>query len=226
MILNANQINDIINNEISRGNSTIELTISDEKRIHDLFNTSMKNDLNKNKTLEEQGALVTAIFTAVIRKEKDYVILQQHSENRHLDYFDNFLADGETQRVVDAFKENNIPPDVLRGVRKTEDLNNQRVKGFKDLILNQKVERTEDGSYIVVEFTIDYKGKRIYSFNRGEDFKDFELTGTNITTKSGKKSSSLYLREFKSRSRGSIFEIQMKNGQIRYKDSKGRFTSL
>lgn len=97
---------------------------------------------------------------------------------KHANYFDEFLEHGETQNVLKALLENGLDFKVLRGVKANQDLNlDVDLKDGRRLKIEQKVERQNGNSPVVVSFSLKVDGKEIYDWNKEK--------GATITTTDG-----------------------------------------
>lgn len=163
--------------EFAENNPDKELTENQIQTTIDLFNRLMNENVNKNKNLAEQESFVTDIAIGLTIGETPEFIFRQHSDNKHLNYFDIFLAEGETDKILKALEENSIPTDVLRGLKRNEDFD----VTIGNVRIFQKVAYDENGSISIEKFEIYKDGKLIYEwipYNEDEydyDDMDFEF---------------------------------------------------
>ena len=149
--------------EFVENNPDRELTENQIQTIIDLFNRLMNENINKNKNLAEQESLITDIAIGLTIKpegETPEFIFRQHSDNKHLNYFDMFLANGETDKILKALAEHNIPTDVLRGLKRNQDFDAK----IGNVRIFQKVAYDENGSISIEKFEIYKDGELIYEW--------------------------------------------------------------
>lgn len=219
-------------------NPQIELTESQIQDTIDLFDRLMNEKVNQSKNLWEQEALVTDIAIGYSIGEQTDFIFRQHADNKHLNYFDVFLEQGEADKIQKALFKHNISTDVLKGIKKNVDfdvtIGNVRVV--------QKMSDGEDTSPTIESFEIYKNGELIYKWTpdefweEGYDDIDFEpdeyyspepeveTPKAPPPTKSGKPRKGIYLGTVISSSGDNVTIEKLTNGRTVYRASNGRFT--
>ena len=219
-------------------NPHIELTESQIQDTIDLFDRLMNEKVNQSKNLWEQEALVTYIAIGYSIGEQTDFIFRQLADNKHLNYFDVFLEQGEAERIQKALLKHNVPTDVLKGIKKNID--------FDVTIGNVRVVQImsdgEDTSPTIESFEIYKDGELIYKWTpdefwkEGYDDTDFEpneyyrpeseveTPKAPPPTKSGKPRKGIYLGTVISSDGDNVTIEKLKNGKTVYRASNGRFT--
>lgn len=219
-------------------NPQIELTESQIADTVDLFDRLMNEKVNQTKNAWEQEALVTDIAIGLSIGESVDFIFRQHADNKHLNYFDVFLEQGEANRIQKVLFKHGISTDVLKGIKKNVE--------FDVTIGNVRVVQTmsdgEDTSPTIDRFEIYKDGERIYKWTpyefweEGYDDIDFEpdeyyspepeieTPKAPPPTKSGKPRKGIYLGTIISSDGDNVTIEKLKNGRTVYRASNGRFT--
>lgn len=231
------KINQILTQFVDE-NPHIELTESQIQDTIDLFDRLMNEKVNQSKNLWEQEALVTYIAIGYSIGEQTDFIFRQLADNKHLNYFDVFLEQGEADRIQKALLKHNVPTDVLKGIKKNID--------FDVTIGNVRVVQImsdgEDTSPTIESFEIYKDGELIYKWTpdkfweEGYDDIDFEpneyyrpeseveTPKAPPPTKSGKQRKGIYLGTVISSNGDNVTIEKLKNGKTVYRASNGRFT--
>lgn len=217
-------------------NPDIELT---ENQIYDtqiLYDKIMNEKVNKTKNAWEQESLVTDIALGLSYGESEEIIFNQYSDNKHLNYFDVFLAKGESETILKVLNENGIPTDVLKRIRKNVP-DDYTVDGVRII---QKISDDPNVSHYVSEFKIYKDGKLIYEWTPDKPFeeedeeydieahynylKEQEALRPEPLTKSGRQRKGAYIATVFSSNGDKVTAEKLSNGQIVYRGSNGRFT--
>lgn len=227
--------------EFAENNPDKELTENQIQTTIDLFNRLMNENVNKNKNLAEQESFVTDIAIGLTIKPKGETpefIFRQHSDIRHLNYFDIFLTEGETDKILKALEKHSIPTEVLRGLKRNEDFN----VTIGNVRIFQKVAYDENGSISIEKFEIYKDGELIYEwipYNEDEyDYDDMDFKSDEDyvpeykfvapkeppPTKSGKPRKGIYIGTIISSDGETVTKEKTSRGQIVYRASNGRFT--
>ena len=214
-------------------NPQIELTESKIQDTIDLFDRLMNEKVNQSKNLWEQEALVTDIAIGYSIGEPTDLIFRQHADNKHLNYFDVFLEQGEADRIQKALLKHNVPTDVLKGIKKNIDFD---VK-IGNIRVVQTMSDGEDTSPTIESFEIYKDGELIYKWSpdefweEGYDNIDFESDEyyepepiEPPPTKSGKPRKGIYLGTVISSNGDNVTIEKLTNGRTVYRASNGRFT--
>lgn len=238
------KVNQIINRFIDE-NPQFSLNSDKVKDTKDLFDRLMNERSNITKNEWEQEALITDIATGFAYGESADSIFREHSDNKHMSFFDNFLEKGEADKISKILSEYGLPTEVLRGVKPNIDIDIKRNFGKDTIEIKGMINPSPDGESEQNDFFEIYlNGKKIYEWNRNGfneveevgDFKtddvyepdnDYESSKerrAKLYTKSGKLRKGVYIATIE-KSNGEIITKELTSkGQIVYRDSKGRFT--
>lgn len=158
-------INEIINDNID----SLQMSEKEKNETYKMYKKLMNESVNLNKTEQEQISLISDIILGRCglgegrNPESWERIFNDHSDNKHMNYFDNILGDGETDKISKALSRINKGTSVLLGIRKNQPYN-EIVDGVEII---QEISENENGSPTVSKFELIYEGKVIYSFKRG-----------------------------------------------------------
>lgn len=195
----------------------------------DVFDRVILEESNRNKTLKQQDSLVTFISEGIANGETYEFAVREKSDNKHMNYFDVFLRQGESDKVEEALIKHNLPTNALRGLKPNSPAN-QTVDGVK---IVQVVSEDELGSITIESLTIEYNGEVIYSYKRESTFGDvlgdyqvFREAKKYSKRKDGSQRQSKYIGTILRDDGERIIRSQTKSGRIINQDSKGRFTSV
>ena len=242
-MFNKNQVYYIIENILSENSEALTLSDQDKQKTYTTYKNLMSENRNKNRTVEEQESLISAIIIGRnTPNEAGEVetwdrIFVEHSDAKHLSYFDNFFKVGETDKIINALKRNGLSTDVLKGVRKNQNINTI----IDGVTVKQEVEEDDEGYKYVSYFEIIYNGKSIYKYEAdgftrtynnqdfledkieefrevAEDYSDEQKTRfrRNTTTKVGK-----IVEDYYATSKGNVAKRVM--GYYTDKNGKQRF---
>lgn len=229
--LNENEVNFIINKFIEENSGIIEITENQIFETKELFNSLMNEKVNSQKTKLEQESLISDILIGYSYGEKKDFMFRQHSDNKHMNYFDIFLSEGESKKIQSALYKNGIPTDILKGIKK-----NIPFDITKDGIqIIQEISDNGEGSPTISKFEIYSDGKLIYKWTQDleyeeDDYIDYdyyekeEKIPEQPKTKSGKPRKGIYLATIINSEGEKITQEKISNGRIIYRDAKGRFT--
>lgn len=193
---------------------------------------------------------VSSISGKEKRKESGQHMFNRYSKNRHMDYYDNFLAPGEADKIQKALIKAGYTSSVLRGIKKL-DKTDIKIPGT-NLRVVQEIGHDDNGSEYVEAFYIYDGNELIYSFEASKSsisitdddydelFEDFEedrevpkvydkygneyiVTRDNKPTRSGKQRKGRYIESTIS-TNNEIIQVQLDtDGIVRGRDKKGRF---
>lgn len=158
----------------------LDFTNEQYDRILENYDRIMVDPENAKASKSTQISGLTAVaIDVMIRGISDDDIFIENTSYKHLSYFDNFLAKGESKNILDVLQQYNIPPDVLRGVRLNLPMDGDNVpferinKNGKitkgNVKITQVIVKEPNESPYIGEFIIEYKGKIIYRFK--QEFK-------------------------------------------------------
>lgn len=161
----------------------IETIIQEEERM-DIFHKAkdiektyilvMNEERNRNLSQKGQEELVRGIIEIQSKnptaKQED--VWQSFSSIGHMDYYDNFLQQGEKDNIINALKEKNIPLTVLEGVAKGQPVNIPvDVVGIGKVTVIQEIERDESNSPVISLFQIKLNNETIYKWDKRKIIK-------------------------------------------------------
>ena len=220
-------------------NPQIELTESQIQDTIDLFDRLMNEKVNQTKNLWEQEALVTDIAIGYSIGEQTDLIFRQHADNKHLDFFDNFLNYGETKKIKKILKENNLPSSILKGLKPNQEIHLVPEYNGDKIEIKGNITFSPDGEKEQNDYLeISMNGKIIYSWHRNAidenvifddiDFEPDEYYEPEPIepppTKSGKPRKGIYLGTVISSNGDNVTIEKLTNGRTVYRASNGRFT--
>lgn len=156
--LNNVEAYQIVNNMLNRNDMQIDEGI--KNIIVDIYSSLMNNETNKSKSLEMQKSMIEDIVYSKIKNEDERFIFQRYSDVKHLEYLDTFAGVGETQKLLDALREQKIPVDVLKGIKYKLEMSGEKVGSGVEITQTFN----EDSPPELERFEVKYKGKTIYSF--------------------------------------------------------------
>lgn len=142
----------------------ISLNAKQVKEIKDMYYRLSNENRTKAKNRDEQLSMVSAIGIAVNDHTDANAIYNRFADNKHMSYFDEFLADGERGNIQEALTRNKLPTDILKGIRKNTDYTGDFNINGNLVVVNQVTDVDDDGYRYVSEFTITVNGEEIYNF--------------------------------------------------------------
>ena len=140
---------------------------ADANEIIEVYERLLNEPNIKAYNKSQHISVIHDIFYGLNRGEtKEEIFRAQGSTTKHLNYFDNFLGYGESDKVTEILSLYNLPTDILKGVKPYKP---QSFKSpiNKDVEIDQLWTDGNDGSSPVpVYFDIYYQGKLIYHWDR------------------------------------------------------------
>ena len=161
--LNNVEAYQVVNNMLSRNDMQIDESI--KNRIVDIYDSLMNNETNKYKSLEIQKSMIEDIVYSKIKNEDERFIFQRYSDVKHLEYLDTFAGAGESQKLLDALREEKIPVDVLKGIKYKLNMNKEKVGNGVEITQTF----TPDSPPELESFEVKYNGETIYIFEGEKD---------------------------------------------------------
>lgn len=170
------ELDEIVRLEALKLEDSLSFTNSDIKMVKDLYTSLMKEDRNKDYNQQEQITLIGTLIeeTEMYKVSNKYSkkqsfrrIFNEHGDNSHLSYFDNFLEEGESVKIIKSLTKIGKSSNVLRGIKKLQDYD----ANIDGVSIHQKVGTNELGSRYIEEFSISYKGRTIYEFTGYEEYE-------------------------------------------------------
>lgn len=149
---------------------SISLTNEQIKEIKEIYNrlSSERNIIEKTKT--DKLSVVSGITIAVNEHTSENAIWNRFADNKHLSYFDAFLGEGERGKIQKAFSQNNLPTELLKGIRKNTDYSNTTIVNGQSVTIEQITDIDADGYRYVSEFNVYVDGDLIYDFKADRNF--------------------------------------------------------
>lgn len=150
-------------------------------RVKKAYNSIKYDEINQNKTLKELQSTVDSMVEGFAMGESAIDVRLQHSDVRHISYFNQFMYDGATNDILKALNENGIPTSVLRGLRykKVEEGETFRQDFNIDGVeVSQEIELDDEGYPVVVGFSITKNGEQIYGYGTLEEDEVIEVVDT------------------------------------------------
>ena len=161
--LNNVEAYQIVNNMLNRNDMQIDENT--KNRIVDIYDSLMNNETNKYKSLEIQKSMIEDIVYSKIKNEDERFIFQRYSDVKHLEYLDTFAGAGESQKLLDALREEKIPVDVLKGIKYKLNMNKEKVGNGVEITQTF----TPDSPPELESFEVKYNGETIYIFEGEKD---------------------------------------------------------
>lgn len=170
MVLTNEQVKNIINQYKN------DYNINDMQalKVEQIFFKVIKENRNKNKDIDLQESLVTAIMHEIATNETQERIERRYGDNSHMYYFDQVLEEGQSAKIEAALLKYNIPTSVLKSVRRDTPLD-ANIDGIRVI---QEIEKPNpDDTPTVSRFEIYKDGELIYKWTReeGNFFTDEQL---------------------------------------------------
>lgn len=184
--LNKSQVIDIINRTEIKNPETLS-KIND---IYNIYNYSKTQEGYKNNTKEEDVVLVQNIIQEV--DENLYTIEEikySKSDAEHIEFFDRLGYDGMSTDILKALEKNNIPAEVLRGIKAA--IGSHSYSNDELGIVIELEFESIDGSPALISMEIYKDGKRIFDYGNDKIIDRFEIEdgeGSTVIISEPKKS--------------------------------------
>ena len=203
-------------------------------KTKEMFSQLMTEKNNLSKTMDEQLSMLTDIAYGFAINEKENATFNRYADNKHLNYFDIFLEDGQRGMITEALNRAGISTDVLKGIKKNVPYD-ATIDGVR------VVQETEPPSNTISYFAIYKDGEKIYEWSRSstdygyydEDFFEpdefyqpddtpsVEISYDILLSEKDTKSN--YVKTYHFIEGRSIIERVSKSGKTFYQYSDGRF---
>lgn len=203
-----------------------------EDYARDLFDIIRKQKDYSEKELETKA---DNIIHDLITGESGRKILTSQSENKHLDFYTNFMDKENRERLFDTLDDLQIPYNFLTGIKKaninTTIQHTVNLPDGRKLSIEVEWER-QDGSPILTEFTLELtdeygKFKKIYELDSDIDYNSlFKKEEEKIIEKAKRElertgKTRKVVDEFRSHTGTRFKKYVSKNGKVFY----GYYTS-
>lgn len=233
--LSKYKVNKIVNDFIDSNSDILEINKWQIEETKKMYNSLMNEEVNISKTLKEQESLITDILIGFAKGEDRNYLFRSHSDNKHLNFFDTFLGEGETGKILETLEKAKLPTSILRGVRAKQDIDLKFNIDGKNVEIQGWISPSPDGEQEQNDFfRIKVNGKLIYVWSRELD-DDFNINDIfledddiipieNQKTKSGKERKGTYLGKIITSKGDVITKELLSNGAIVHRSSNGRFT--
>lgn len=203
-------------------------------KTKEMFGRLMSEKNNLTKTVDEKLSMLTDIAYGYAIGDKENATFNRYADNKHLNYFDIFLEDGQRSVIQEALNRAGVSTEVLKGIKKNVPYD-ATVNGVR------VVQETEPPSNTISYFAIYVDGEKIYEWNRSssdysyydEDyFEPDEYYEPDDTPRveisydvllSEKDTKSDYVQTYHFQDDRAIIERVGKNGRTFYQYSNGRF---
>lgn len=241
-ILSDLQIDKIMEDFLKKNSGKIDLTQNQIYETKEIFKSVMLDEVNINKNYLEQESLITDIAIGFSFGETKERIFRAHSTNKHMNFFDNFMEEGQASKIQSVLNEKGISTEVLRGIKAGSpfDFSVEHPNGHIEI--SGYICPSPDGENDENDFfEIKINGEVVYRWDKysfGDvyfndvDFyePDFEepkieepVPKEQPKTKSGKPRKGTYLGTIISSSGETITKEITSKGQVVHRDSRGRF---
>lgn len=226
---NRIQVNQIIDEFLQENEGLVELSESQIADTIDIYNSVMTEKVNATKTKDEQVSLIHDILIGFSYNETKDRLLRAHSDVKFLSFFDNFLDEGESEKVYNAIKSLGLPTEILRGIKPNVDIDIKVNSGGNIVEISGSINPSPDGDNNQDDFLlIKVNGASIYNWVRELPYfidEDFEYNPTDAPeTKTGNLRKGVYLGTIMTSDGNVVTEEILSNGVRILRDSKGRFT--
>lgn len=177
-ILSNLEISKTIDEFMERNIGKAELSLNEIEEIKDMFNILMKDENNANKNVFEQKSLIEDLAIGKSYGETTEKLIRSHSSNKHMDFFDTFLGEGEADKIQEVLYKNGLSASVLRGIKAKKEMYITTKTDAGLVEIKGKIEPSPDGTNSQDDFfEISLNGKTIYSWTPNYtlvDLPDFE----------------------------------------------------
>lgn len=154
----------------------------DENDIVDavkVFYRVIQEDINKELSIEGQRRLVENIAHDIGKGKTMQKVEFFYSDFEHFTYGDNFLRQGESEKILKALIDNGINVGVLRDLIPFRDYNEPakyvNIDGKRvGVKITQKVTKDDNGSPVIESLTIKLGNKIIYKYTREKTDADID----------------------------------------------------
>lgn len=164
-ILSNLEVNRTIDEFIERNLGKVELSLNEIEEIKDIFNVLMKDEMNSNKSVFEQKSLIEDLAIGKSYGETTERLVRSHSSNKHMDFFDTFLGEGEANKIQEVLYKNGLSTSVLRGVKAKKEIYISTKTDVGLVEVRGKIEPSPDGTNSQDDFfEVLLNGKAIYSW--------------------------------------------------------------
>lgn len=215
-MLNDNEFNQVIDQLIA-DNTEFDLPQSMVDKTREIYNLVKNEKINLSRPKREHHNLVTAIFGQVFIGTKPETIIALHSDNKHMNYFDVFLEQGEAKKVMQALKKEGISTEALRGIKRNLPENLKKIGD--NVYVTQVISSNDSDSLSIEEFEIIKKTEEgaevLYAWKR--DDEDIPKIEVPKILKIGR------IGEIKTSKGEVLFKERLKDNRIIYRDKLGRF---
>lgn len=177
-VLSNLEVSKTIDEFMERNLGKAELSLNEVEEIKDMFNILMKDEMNINKSVFEQKSLIEDLAIGRSYGETVEKLIRSHSSNKHMDFFDTFLGEGEAGKIQEVLYKNGLSAGVLRGIKAKKEISITTKTDNGVVEVRGKIEPSPDGTNSQDDFfEILLNGKVIYSWTPDYtlvDLLDFE----------------------------------------------------
>lgn len=211
-------------------------TKSDFDLIEKTFNRLM-NESNRAK--DTRGDNITLLHDLLEmrldaeqkRPASESEMFRQYGSNKHMNYFDIFLQQGEADKIQEILSSYGISTDVLKGVSKRDNYKSPLLNSNGHKVEINQVIGNDNGSYYVEEFEIIIDGKTVYKWTKQANAsvaKEYEesVKELNIKIKNAEVNKTIAKNKINTPSGTYTSELyKTSTGKLakRIKGAKGRF---
>lgn len=208
-------------------NSDMIIFPSDEdlELVHKTFNRLMNESNRAGDTRGDNYTLLHDLLEMRFDKEQERPaseseMFRQYGSNKHMNYYDIFLKQGEADKIQEVLSNYGISTDVLKGISRKQDFESPTIENNGHKVKINQIIGNDGGSYYVEEFEIIIDGKTVYKWTRevnasvaklyGESVKELELkikyakTSKTIATRTVNTPKRKYTSELFKTSKGNI----------------------
>lgn len=132
------------------------------KEINDVYNLIKNEKININKNLFETKSLITMITQDVISGSYDRKkTMLQHSDFRHMGYFDRWFKEGTSEDITNVLKSYGISTDIFKGIPRLQNFHTSNVVNGYNVDI---IQTADDESPPNANIKIIIDGEVVYDF--------------------------------------------------------------
>lgn len=231
------------------------LTENDYERIIEIYGRVINDDVNKTKGKLEQESMITYLADSVQAQidkgaseskiNETWTYIENHfSDNKHFEFYRNFMGDKATKQLQKTLINNKLPSSILRGIKAKVYTHEEVVINGDAIEITGYFDPSPDGAEDNRNFFVIRKnGDVIFNWEANaeddntipaynlsdEELDELEnrrkdLEKRRNTTKQGKPTRSKYIKSYIV-GNDIIQERFTSNNQVIFQDKRGRFVS-
>lgn len=231
------------------------LTENDYERIIDIYGRVVNDDVNKTKGKLEQESMITYLADSVQAQidkgaseskiNETWTYIENHfSDNKHFEFYRNFMGDEATRQLQKTIMDNKLPSSILRGIKAKVSIHQEIVVDGNVIEITGYFDPSPEGAEdnrnfftiikngdVIFDWNADVEEDNVVEYRRlSEEELDIlkkqaeERKRRRNTTKQGKPTRSQYVTTYFVGEEIIQERITRKNQTI-FQDRRGRFVS-